>query len=246
MGEETRHMKPGTPLPSALSGNVIERLIKIDEALIYLIGGMLEYLTDKEKLEQTGTLTVEGARTELSNMIWDFYHEEVAMTPIGGMMEFAGSVMPDKWLLCNGAAVDRTIYANLFAKVGLTFGAGDGVTTFNIPNMIGRSPYGKGDAVIPSLGQTGGTSDVTLITNQIPSHNHGINDPGHFHQLIRPGGASGSYVNVASASLANPVNTTWPTQTATTGISINNTGGGLAHNNLHPVLGMNFIIYAGV
>ena len=56
-----------------------------------------------------------------------------------GMIAFIHATdVPDRWLLCNGAAVSRTTYANLFAKIGVTYGSGDGSTTFNLPNLDGR------------------------------------------------------------------------------------------------------------
>ena len=54
-------------------------------------------------------------------------------------MAFAGSTPPPGWLLCNGAAVDRTAYAQLFTVLGTTYGTGNGSTTFNIPNLVGRT-----------------------------------------------------------------------------------------------------------
>jgi microcystin-dependent protein len=56
-----------------------------------------------------------------------------------GMIAFIHATdVPEGWLLCNGAAVSRTTYANLFAKIGVTYGSGDGSTTFNLPNLDGR------------------------------------------------------------------------------------------------------------
>lgn len=72
------------------------------------------------------------------------------------------------WLLCDGAAVSRTTYAALFATVGVTFGAGDGSTTFNVPDLRGRFPLGKAGAGTGStLGGTGGLID----------HVHSVNPP---------------------------------------------------------------------
>lgn len=77
-----------------------------------------------------------GALTKLS---------EVLM-PSGTMLPFAGKSVPDGWLLCNGAAVSRTTYADLFAAIGTTWGAGDGSTTFNLPNCDSRFMEGTTDA----------------------------------------------------------------------------------------------------
>ena len=65
--------------------------------------------------------------------------ELLAHTPCGSdtgiVSRFAGSVIPSGWLLCNGAPVSRTTYSALFAVIGTTYGAGDGSTTFNLPNI---------------------------------------------------------------------------------------------------------------
>lgn len=58
--------------------------------------------------------------------------------PTGALSAFAGTTIPDGWLLCNGAAVSRTTYADLFAVIGTKWGTGDGSTTFNLPNCNNR------------------------------------------------------------------------------------------------------------
>ena len=72
---------------------------------------------------------------------------------IGTIKEFAGSSAPTKWLVCNGTAISRTTYSDLFSVIGTTYGAGDGSTTFNIPDFQGRSPKGVGTS-------SGGTDHV--------------------------------------------------------------------------------------
>lgn len=62
--------------------------------------------------------------------------------PAGTMQMFAGNTIPAGWLLCDGSAVSRTDYAKLFSAIGTTWGAGDGSTTFNLPNSIGRFAEG--------------------------------------------------------------------------------------------------------
>ena len=62
--------------------------------------------------------------------------------PAGTMQMFAGNTIPAGWLLCDGSAVSRTNYAKLFSAIGTTWGTGDGSTTFNLPNSIGRFAEG--------------------------------------------------------------------------------------------------------
>lgn len=80
--------------------------------------------------------------------------------PAGVIVPYGGSVAPDNWLLCDGQAVNRTTYAALFAVISTTYGVGDGATTFNVPNFLGRTVVGAG----------AGTTAETLA-NQSPSSN---------------------------------------------------------------------------
>ena len=66
--------------------------------------------------------------------------------PSGTMIAFAGKSVPDGWLLCNGALVSRTTYAKLFAAIGTAWGAGNGSTTFKLPDADGRVMQGVTDA----------------------------------------------------------------------------------------------------
>jgi microcystin-dependent protein len=76
----------------------------------------------------------------------------------GMIQPFAGSVLPTGWLLCDGAEVNRITYASLFAAIGTVYGAGNGSTTFNLPNLKGRVPFGKDPSQVEFdvLGETGG------------------------------------------------------------------------------------------
>jgi microcystin-dependent protein len=90
----------------------------------------------------------------------------------GIIKAFGGSTAPAGHLLCNGAAVSRTTYADLFAAIGTFYGAGDGTTTFNLPNPKGRFLLGKADAGTGStLGATGGALDHV---HSVKAHHHGM------------------------------------------------------------------------
>lgn len=97
--------------------------------------------------------------------------------PAGIIEPFAGTTVPAGYLLCDGSAVDRTTYATLFGVIGTTFGAGDGSTTFNVPDLSGRVPLGVSSTHL--LGSTGGSETVTLTEQELPAHVHQVPQHGH-------------------------------------------------------------------
>jgi microcystin-dependent protein len=125
--------------------------------------------------------------------------------PPGVTVPYGGSAAPPGWLLCQGQAVSRTTYADLFAAVGTRFGAGDGASTFNVPNMVDRFPVGAGGKYAP--GSSGGAETVTLTVAMLPVHTHTINHDhgafntastgGHRHKLQ----TSNDGTNVSGATL---------------------------------------------
>lgn len=115
-------------------------------------------------------------------------------SPTGAVTQFAGSAAPTGWLLCDGTAVSRATYADLFAAIGTTYGAGNGSTTFNLPNLKGRVPVGRdsADTSFDVLGETGGAKTHTLTVTEMPSHthvqdSHNHTQAAHSHTLTDPG-----------------------------------------------------------
>ncbi len=102
--------------------------------------------------------------------------------PTGGIVAYGGTSAPSGYLLCNGALVSRTTYAALFAVIAEVFGAGDGSTTFGLPDLQQRFPLGKAAAGTGStLGGTGGVIDHTHTG---PSHTHSVDvDWTHTHNV---------------------------------------------------------------
>jgi microcystin-dependent protein len=92
-------------------------------------------------------------------------------------MPFAGSVAPQGYLLCDGSAVSRTDYADLFTAIGTVYGAGDGSTTFNLPDLSGRVVLGVSQS--HALGSTGGEATHVLTEQEMPAHSHTV--PAHTH-----------------------------------------------------------------
>ena len=143
---------------------------------------------------------------------------------------------PSGYLLCTGTAVSRSTYATLFAVIGTTFGAGDGSTTFNLPNYSNRFPIGAG--TIGALAATGGSKDAVVV-----SHTHAatVTDPGHAHS-VNAVGFSGAGSFALGFGGGQPQVTS--TDSAVTNITVSNaTVGDPATNaNLPPYLVINFII----
>lgn len=99
------------------------------------------------------------------------------LVPAGTMQMFAGNTIPAGWLLCDGSAVSRTNYAKLFSAIGTTWGAGDGSTTFNLPNSIGR--FAEGAATSGSYKSAGLPNIHATLTN-VPLTSTGAKTSGAF------------------------------------------------------------------
>lgn len=184
--------------------------------------------------------------------------------PAGVVLDFAGSVAPTGYLLCYGQAISRTVYAALFAAIGTAFGAGDGTTTFNIPDARGRVAAGKDDMggvaanrlTSPvnglTLGAVGGAQSHTLTTAQLAAHTHDgstTNNGAHIHDLNGgwsaanndAGGVAG-FINAGTIVSPNTGSAGDHSHVFTT----NTAGGGDAHNNTQPTIVFNKIIRTGV
>ncbi len=172
------------------------------------------------------------------------------LAPTGVVLPFAGAAAPTGWLLCDGATVSRTTYATLFASIGTTYGAGDGSTTFALPDLKGRVPAGKeaaasrltsaGSGVDGStLGATGGAETHTLSTAQMPSHGH----PTRISTAVQAGAASSATGGLMLYTSGNANYSEFTgTPSTTAGQQIGGTGGGNSHNNTQPTIVLNYII----
>jgi len=119
-----------------------------------------------------------------------------AVVPPGALIWLATNQVPLGYLLCDGSTVKRLQYPKLFSTIGVTFGDGDGATTFNLPDLRGKMIRGWGPVNSIDLNREfGSLQDHTLgehrhkITDG--GHTHGVNDPGHIHGVIDPGHTHG-------------------------------------------------------
>jgi len=191
-----------------------------------LISAFNTLTIDENWNDDYGDITTDEATRIMSLMLQtlQFDYEPPSMIPAGATMIWHTNAPPTGWLLCDGGAVLKADYPELYAVLGDKYGSTS--TQFGLPDMSDVSPMGVGGIV--GLDGFAGEQSHTLITSEIPSHSHTI--------LLRGSGTAGGTNNRINA----------PTQTTlASNIVTDATGGGASHNNLHPVFGVNFIIFGG-
>lgn len=180
------------------------------------------------------------------------------LTPTGMIVDFAGDNAPDGWAMCFGQEFNRTTHAALFAVIGTKFGAGNGTTTFNLPDYRGRVGVGKDNmggtsagrmsffgALANTIGAVFGSASHVLTVGQLAKHGHSgsaLWGGDHTHTVNGPASSEG-------ASGVHPVTRygTALSGTSTAGghthtLSIHDSGNNEAHTNTQPSIVINKII----
>ncbi len=149
---------------------------------------------------------------------------------VGEIRMWGGSAgaPPAGWAICDGFAVNRTTYSQLYTVLGDSFGSGDGSTTFNLPDFRGRNPVGykQSDADFGGRGYTGGAKTHTLSVGELPPHYHSA------YSYVGSGGTHNWGISSGGNNAA--------------AIASGYTGSGTPVAILDPYLTVNFIIYTGV
>jgi microcystin-dependent protein len=151
---------------------------------------------------------------------------------VGEVRVFGGNYAPQGWVLCDGGLLPISQYSTLYAVIGTAYG-GDGQTTFGVPDLRGRIPVHQGPGY--QMGQTGGVEQVTLITAQLPQHDHVM-------QASTGTGSSASPTGNLWAQIPAKLYTTQAPNAVMDTSAIAQTGLGQAHENMPPFLSINFII----
>lgn len=156
---------------------------------------------------------------------------------------FAGTFAPRGWHFCDGTLLSIAENDALFALIGTTYG-GDGITTFALPDLRGRSAVGTGNGPgLPSIleGERAGVGSATMTVQNMPAHNHLMMASSLPGNSPNPEGFFFATLNDSIGSLTNNgyLNTS---DTSMNAHAISTTGSGLPFSIIQPYLGMNFII----
>jgi len=158
---------------------------------------------------------------------------------VGQIKIFAGNFAPRGYALCDGQLLAISSNDALFSLLGTIYG-GDGRQTFGLPDLRGRVPIhmGSGPGLTPrQIGQRSGRETVTLVTGQLPAHNHGpVKGTGDAATTRSPSDAIFAETAPQDIYRDDEINTTLAPQ------SVSSVGGGQFHDNMGPYQCVNFII----
>lgn len=220
-------------------------------------------------------VSVAGRTGAVTLAIGDVADLAASLTPVGSVIPYAGLNAPPRWLFCFGQNVSRATYAALFAAISTTYGAGDGATTFTLPDLRGRVVAGQDDMGGASanrltgqsggldgdmLGAAGGAEAHVLSEAQLAPHDHLVDmgapintGPGGSHNHTFTYGQrnkSGDGGEVSDLTHTGSTKTTSTVAAHAHTVDIppfnsGNAGSGTGHNNVQPTLILNYMIFAG-
>ena len=161
----------------------------------------------------------------------EFINNKPNLPKAGFIYPLASSIVPEGFLLCDGAEYGREEYPELFATIGVVYGAGNGVSTFNVPNLQTRVPIGSGSGY--ELGNIGGEAEHTLTVDEMPEHTHIVSN---YASNVGWSGTSpsSSYLNNTNDGYVGSNNP-----------ESKSSGNSQPHNNMQPYTVVNYIISTG-
>ena len=229
-------LPPGHPDKIIFGADLDSELLGVQEAV--------ETKTDKIPGVNPSNIPVFNPKGNLEDSGLNIQALYNIFIPVGSIQIHAQNSMPGdygEWMPCNGQALSRTEYAELYQQIGTSFGPGNGTSTFNLPDFRGRVPIGTGNSSAPdgqnrSRGDSGGRETVELTLAQMPRHNHG--EAGSHSHTQRGGsgitGASGPGTTVLKSGSSS---------TAPAGAHTHQSqGNNEAHPNMQPYLTTPFSI----
>lgn len=164
---------------------------------------------------------------------------------VGQILLFGGDFAPQGFVFCNGQLLNISDYGPLYGLLGTTYG-GDGQTTFGVPDLRSRVPVHQGQGTglsARTVGQTGGSTDVTLTPATMPAHTHALNASPQDATAAAPaaGLLPAKAGNHPQAQLYVAASTPGAKFAMASG-ACSSAGGGLPHANLMPTLGVSYLI----
>ena len=185
----------------------------------------------------------------------NYYLNNYILIPAGTIIQSAAINLPGGWFDCNGASYNATVYLDLYAAIGTTYGGASGV--FNVPDMRGRVGVGFGSAY--TLGQSAGEERHTITASEMPSHTHTgttASDGAHTHSSNAVGGASPGLAYRSGANTGTTFDSTSNELDLfnTTALTINSAGAhthtfttasagsDASHNNMQPYVVLRYLI----
>lgn len=157
------------------------------------------------------------------NDLMDNYHQNVNNSlPVGSIVAYSGIVIPKNYMLCDGSALNKEEYPDLYKVLGGTYGSDD--TIFRLPDLRNKFIYGTQN----NIGEVGGEETHTLTVDEMPSHSHSIKDT---LNMTQPAGEERAIV-VGGGSKYSSAD--W--------YQVNDSGGDQAHNNMPPYMRLRYII----
>jgi len=223
--------------PDSIPAGITCRVLFIpdDRDWIAQVYGAIEELTFPSAWTQFGALTPEETAAVYQQMFFKLLDNQRGCRMLGEIVTWAGGGTPSDTglLLCDGATYDRVDYPDLYDILDAAFIVD--ADTFIVPDLVDRVVLGAGNLF--AIGDTGGETEHTLITSEIPSHSHSTIP--HTHSEI-----------TAVASLAETPVIPFPAATpgigitGSSGVTVNDTGGDGAHNNMQPYMALRYYIQA--